>query len=80
MLFLRHYADLDYDGIAEVVGNRRGTVAAALHDGLSRNPKHRQVTRRSRARALRTLLSTEMDLRGVLSNPPDSLRRLIADD
>jgi RNA polymerase sigma factor (sigma-70 family) len=31
MLFLRHYADLDYDGIAGVVGSRRGTVAATLH-------------------------------------------------
>jgi DNA-directed RNA polymerase specialized sigma24 family protein len=31
VLFLRHYADLDYDGIARVVGRRRGTVAAALH-------------------------------------------------
>jgi RNA polymerase sigma factor (sigma-70 family) len=31
VLFLRHYADLDYDGIAAVVGRRRGTVAAALH-------------------------------------------------
>ena len=31
MLFLRHYADLDYDGIADVVGSRRGTVAATLH-------------------------------------------------
>jgi RNA polymerase sigma factor (sigma-70 family) len=30
-LFLRHYADLDYDGIAEVLGVERGTVAAALH-------------------------------------------------
>jgi RNA polymerase sigma factor (sigma-70 family) len=31
VLFLRHYADLDYDGIAGVVGSRRGTVAATLH-------------------------------------------------
>jgi RNA polymerase sigma-70 factor, ECF subfamily len=31
VLFLRHYADLDYDGIAAVVGSRRGTVAATLH-------------------------------------------------
>jgi RNA polymerase sigma factor (sigma-70 family) len=31
MLFLRHYADLDYDAIAAVVGSRRGTVAATLH-------------------------------------------------
>jgi RNA polymerase sigma-70 factor (ECF subfamily) len=31
VLFLRHYADLDYQGIAEVVGSERGTVAATLH-------------------------------------------------
>jgi len=31
MLFLRHYADLDYDRIADAVGSRRGTVAATLH-------------------------------------------------
>ena len=31
VLFLRHYADLDYQGIAEVVGIERGTVAATLH-------------------------------------------------
>jgi RNA polymerase sigma-70 factor, ECF subfamily len=30
-LFLRHYADLSYDEIAEVLGVARGTVAAALH-------------------------------------------------
>jgi RNA polymerase sigma factor (sigma-70 family) len=31
VLFLRHYADLDYDTIAAAVGVRRGTVAATLH-------------------------------------------------
>jgi RNA polymerase sigma factor (sigma-70 family) len=31
ILFLRHYADLDYETIASAVGVRRGTVAAALH-------------------------------------------------
>jgi RNA polymerase sigma factor (sigma-70 family) len=30
-LFLRYYADLDYDTIAEVLGVRDGTVAATLH-------------------------------------------------
>jgi RNA polymerase sigma-70 factor, ECF subfamily len=31
VLFLRHYADLDYHGIAEAAGIERGTVSAALH-------------------------------------------------
>jgi RNA polymerase sigma factor (sigma-70 family) len=31
VLFLRHYADLDYQSIAEAVGVERGTVAATLH-------------------------------------------------
>ena len=31
VLFLRHYADLDYETIAGVVGVQRGTVAATLH-------------------------------------------------
>src|SRR5207244_9120580 len=31
VLFLRHYADLSYDGIAEVLGVARGTVSATLH-------------------------------------------------
>jgi RNA polymerase sigma-70 factor, ECF subfamily len=31
VLFLRHYADLDYQRIAEAVGIERGTVAATLH-------------------------------------------------
>jgi RNA polymerase sigma factor (sigma-70 family) len=31
VLFLRHYADLDYARIAAVVGVERGTVAATLH-------------------------------------------------
>jgi RNA polymerase sigma factor (sigma-70 family) len=30
-LFLRHYADLDYDSIAVALGVARGTVAASLH-------------------------------------------------
>lgn len=30
-LFLRHYADLRYDQIAEILGVERGTVAASLH-------------------------------------------------
>jgi DNA-directed RNA polymerase specialized sigma24 family protein len=30
-LFLRHYADLSYDGIADVLGVARGTVSATLH-------------------------------------------------
>lgn len=31
MLFLRHYADLDYERIAGALGVERGTVAATLH-------------------------------------------------
>jgi RNA polymerase sigma factor (sigma-70 family) len=31
ILFLRYYADLDYQQIAEVLGIRPGTVSAALH-------------------------------------------------
>ena len=31
VLFLRHYADLDYGQIAEVLGIERGTVSATLH-------------------------------------------------
>jgi RNA polymerase sigma-70 factor (ECF subfamily) len=31
VLFLRHYADLDYETIAAAVGVERGTVAATLH-------------------------------------------------
>ena len=31
VLFLRHYADLDYETIAEVLGIARGTVAATLN-------------------------------------------------
>jgi RNA polymerase sigma-70 factor (ECF subfamily) len=30
-IFLRHYADLDYEQIAEITGVARGTVAATLH-------------------------------------------------
>jgi RNA polymerase sigma factor (sigma-70 family) len=30
-LFLRHYADLDYEQIGEVLGMARGTVSATLH-------------------------------------------------
>jgi RNA polymerase sigma factor (sigma-70 family) len=31
VLFLRHYADLDYEAIAAALGISRGTVAATLH-------------------------------------------------
>jgi RNA polymerase sigma factor (sigma-70 family) len=31
IVFLRHYADLGYDQIAEITGVERGTVAATLH-------------------------------------------------
>ena len=31
ILFLRYYADLDYQQIADVLDLRRGTVSAALH-------------------------------------------------
>jgi RNA polymerase sigma factor (sigma-70 family) len=31
VLFLRHYADLGYEDIAEIAGVERGTVAATLH-------------------------------------------------
>ena len=36
ILFLRHYADLDYDQIADALGIARGTVAATLHTAHSR--------------------------------------------
>jgi RNA polymerase sigma-70 factor (ECF subfamily) len=36
ILFLRHYADLDYDQIAATLGIARGTVAATLHTAHSR--------------------------------------------
>lgn len=36
VLFLRYYADLDYDAIAEALGVRPGTVAATLHAAHSR--------------------------------------------
>lgn len=46
VLFLRHYADLDYDAIATALGIERGTVAATLHraraalrDELERAPR-----------------------------------------
>jgi RNA polymerase sigma factor (sigma-70 family) len=35
VLFLRHYADLDYETIAATLGVRRGTVAATLHTAHS---------------------------------------------
>jgi RNA polymerase sigma factor (sigma-70 family) len=35
VLFLRHYADLDYEAIATVLGVQRGTVAATLHTAHS---------------------------------------------
>jgi RNA polymerase sigma factor (sigma-70 family) len=31
VVFLRHYADLEYEAIGSVLGIRRGTVAATLH-------------------------------------------------
>jgi RNA polymerase sigma-70 factor, ECF subfamily len=37
VLFLRHYADLDYETIGHVTGIERGTVAATLHSA------HRKV-------------------------------------
>ena len=40
MVFLRYYADLSYDQIAEALGVRPGTVAASLnaaHATLRRN-------------------------------------------
>jgi DNA-directed RNA polymerase specialized sigma24 family protein len=36
-VFLRYYADLDYEAIAAALGIRRGTVAAAL------NAAHRKL-------------------------------------
>jgi RNA polymerase sigma factor (sigma-70 family) len=36
ILFLRHYADLDYDQIATTLGLARGTVAATLHTAHTR--------------------------------------------
>jgi len=36
VLFLRHYADLDYDQIAAVLGIARGTVAATLNTAHTR--------------------------------------------
>jgi RNA polymerase sigma-70 factor (ECF subfamily) len=35
-LFLRHYADLDYEAIATALGVERGTVAATLHAARER--------------------------------------------
>ena len=36
VLFLRHYADLDYEQIAEALGVERGTVSATLHSAHKR--------------------------------------------
>jgi DNA-directed RNA polymerase specialized sigma24 family protein len=36
VLFLRHYADLDYDTIGTAAGVERGTVAATLHAAHAR--------------------------------------------
>ena len=36
VVFLRHYADLDYNAIAEVLEIERGTVAATLHTAHDR--------------------------------------------
>jgi len=45
VLFLRHYADLGYDQIAEVLGIARGTVAATLHQAHSSLRQTLEVTR-----------------------------------
>jgi len=50
MLFLRHYADLDYDGIASVVGSSRGTVAATLHAAHERSERRFSERRSGRRR------------------------------
>lgn len=36
IVFLRHYADLDYEQIASAIGVERGTVAATLHAAHAR--------------------------------------------
>ena len=41
-VFLRHYADLDYDQIADVLHVKRGTVAATLH--AAHATLHQQVS------------------------------------
>jgi len=47
VLFLRHYADLTYEQIGDVLGIERGTVAATLHTAHDRLRKRLQggVTR-----------------------------------
>jgi RNA polymerase sigma factor (sigma-70 family) len=47
VLFLRHYADLSYEQIGDVLGIERGTVAATLHTAHDRLRKRLQggVTR-----------------------------------
>ena len=42
VLFLRYYADLDYEAIAEALGIKAGTVAAALH--AAHSTLRRQLT------------------------------------
>lgn len=44
-LFLRHYADLDYDAIAGALGVQRGTVAATLHAAHKALRQRLEVTR-----------------------------------
>lgn len=46
VLFLRHYADLDYEQIGAALGMARGTVAASLHAAHARlRDVLREVTR-----------------------------------
>ena len=46
VLFLRHYADLGYDEIGEVLGIARGTVSATLHAAHASLRRHMaEVTR-----------------------------------
>jgi RNA polymerase sigma-70 factor (ECF subfamily) len=45
VLFLRHYADLDYERIGEVLGIARGTVAATLNQAHTALRKTIEVAR-----------------------------------
>jgi RNA polymerase sigma factor (sigma-70 family) len=45
VLFLRHYADLDYDAIADVLSIARGTVAATLNQAHAALRKTIEVPR-----------------------------------
>jgi DNA-directed RNA polymerase specialized sigma24 family protein len=40
ILFLRYYADLDYQQIADALELRRGTVSAALHSAHQTLRRH----------------------------------------